>query len=142
VTDSTNGNVLGYSVASGLLTKLSGSPFPTGNKPSAIVVDSNSSYPYAYVANSLDGSVSAYSIGSGGALTRIGTYAAGLQPAAIGIDPSTNHFVFTANFLGSNVSNFEISTATGTLIDTQHSPFTSSALPTAVAAVPHQTSLR
>jgi 6-phosphogluconolactonase (cycloisomerase 2 family) len=136
VTDSTNGNVLGYSVASGLLTKLSGSPFPTGNKPAAIVADPK--YPYAYVANALDGSVSAYSI-SGGELTRIGTYATGLQPMAIGIDPSTNHFVFTANFLGSNISDFELSSTSGTLVNTQHSPYTSNALPTAVAAVPHQT---
>ncbi len=138
VTDSTNGNVLGYSVASGVLTKLSGSPFPAGNKPSAIVVDPNPKYPYAYVANALDGSVSAYSISSG-QLTRVGTYAAGLQPVAIGIDPSTNHFLFTANFLGSNVSDFELSAASGTLVNTQHSPYTGNALPTAVAAIPHQT---
>jgi 6-phosphogluconolactonase (cycloisomerase 2 family) len=137
VTDSISGNVLGYSVASGVLTKLSGSPFPAGNNPLAIVVDP--SYPYAYVANSLDGSVSAYSISSG-ALTRIGTYAAGLQPVAIGIDPSTNHFLFTANFLGSNVSDFELSSISGTLVNTQHSPYTANALPAAVAAIPHQTS--
>jgi 6-phosphogluconolactonase (cycloisomerase 2 family) len=93
-------------------------------------------YPYAYVANGLDGSVSAYSISSG-ALTRIGTYAAGIQPVAMGIDPSANHFLFTANFLGSNVSDFELSATAGTLIDTQLSPYTSNANPTAVAAVPH-----
>jgi hypothetical protein len=60
---------------------------------------------------------------------------------AIGIDPGTSHFVFTANFLsnGANgtVSDFEMSTTAGTLINTQHSPYTSNALPTAVAAVPH-----
>ena len=103
VTDFTNGNIRGYSVAAGLLTPLSGSPFPAGNQPSTIVVDP--SYPYAYVANSLDGNVEAYSI-SNGALSFLGgsatpvTYAADAQPVAIGIDPSTNHFVFTANFLG------------------------------------------
>jgi 6-phosphogluconolactonase (cycloisomerase 2 family) len=134
VTDFTSGNVRGYSFASGLLTSLSGSPFPAGNQPTAIVVDP--SYAYAYVANGLDGTVSAYSISSG-ALTRIGTYAAGIQPAAMGIDPSTNHFLFTANFLGSNVSGFELSTTAGTLIDAQKSPYTSNANPTAVAAVPH-----
>ena len=134
VSDFTSGNVRGYSFASGLLTSLSGSPFPAGNQPTAIVVDP--SYAYAYVANGLDGTVSAYSISSG-ALTRIGTYAAGIQPAAMGIDPSTNHFLFTANFLGSNVSGFELSTTAGTLIDAQKSPYTSNANPTAVAAVPH-----
>jgi 6-phosphogluconolactonase (cycloisomerase 2 family) len=139
VTDFTNGNVRGYSVASGILTPLSGSPYPAGNQPSAIVVDPI--YSYAYVANSLDGTVNAYSIGGSGALTRIGTYASGLQPVAIGIDPSTNHFVFTVNFLGNgatgSVSDFELSTTDGTLINTQHSPYTSNAQPTAVAAIPH-----
>ena len=80
--------------------------------------------------------MSAYSI-SGGALTRIGAYDAGIQPVAIGIDPSTHHFVFTVNFLGNNVSDFELSAIAGTLINTQHSPYTSNAQPTAVAAVPH-----
>jgi 6-phosphogluconolactonase len=133
-TDSASGNVRGYSVAAGLLTPLSGSPFPAGNQPSAIVVDP--AYPYAYVANSVDGTVSAYSISSG-PLTRIGTYAAGIQPVAMGIDPSTHHFLFTANFLGSNVSGFELSATAGTLINSQQSPYTANAQPAAVAAVPH-----
>jgi 6-phosphogluconolactonase (cycloisomerase 2 family) len=140
VTDSASGNVRGYSVvASGVLSPLSGSPYPAGNQPSAIVVDPK--YPFVYVANSLDGNVSAYSIGSSGALTSVGTYATGIQPVAIGIDPGTDHFVFTVNFLGNGangtVSDFEMSTTAGTLINTQHSPYSSNALPTAVAAVPH-----
>jgi 6-phosphogluconolactonase (cycloisomerase 2 family) len=138
-TDSAGGNVLGYSFASGILTPLSGSPFPAGDQPSAIVVDP--AYPYAYVANSVDGNVTAYSVGSSGALTRIGTYAAGIDPIAIGIDPSNNHFVFTANFnpggVSGTVSDFELSATAGTLVNTQLSPYTSNATPTAVAAVPH-----
>ena len=51
VTDFASGNVRGYTVASsGGLTPLSGSPFPAGNQPTAVVVDP--SYAYAYVANS------------------------------------------------------------------------------------------
>jgi len=134
VTDFTSGNVRGFSFASGLLTSLSGSPFPAGNQPTAIIVDP--AYPYAYVANGLDGTVSAYSISSG-ALTRIGTYSTGTQPSAMGIDPSTNHFLFTANYLGGNVSDFELSSTAGTLTNAQLSPYTSNANPTAVAAVPH-----
>jgi 6-phosphogluconolactonase len=138
VTDSTRGDVLGYSVASGLLTPLAGSPFPAGNAPTAIVIDPV--YSYAYVANSLDSTVTAYSMNSG-ALTRIGngtgTYATGLQPVAIGIDPSTNHFLYTANFLGNTVSGFELSSTAGTLLDAQLSPFATNAQPTAVAAIPH-----
>ena len=138
VTDFTSGNVLGYSVSSGLLTALSGSPFPAGNAPSAVVADSQ--YPYLYVSNSLDSTVVAYSI-NGGALSMLGTYATGTQPVAIGIDPSTNHFLYTANYLGNgvtgSVSGFELSPTAGTLIHSQSSPYTVDALPTAVAAIPH-----
>jgi 6-phosphogluconolactonase (cycloisomerase 2 family) len=135
VTDSRNGDIHAYTIASGVLSELSGSPFAAGNQPSSIVVDPL--YPFAYVANALDGNITAYSIGSNGTLTRIATYATGTQPVAIGIDPSTSHFLFTANFLGSNVSDFELNSTTGTLINAQHSPYTSNALPTAVAAIPH-----
>ncbi len=132
VTDSTNGIVVGYSVASGVLTKIGDTP--TGNQPSSVVVDP--SYPYVYVANSEDGTVTAYSMSSG-VLTSIGTYATGLQPVAIGIDPSTNHFLFTVNFLGNTVSDFELSTTEGTLLEAQFSPFPTNAQPVAVAAIPH-----
>jgi len=139
VTDSINGNVLGFAVQSGLLTALSGSPFPAGNQPSSIIVDS--AYSYAYVTNFLDSTVTAYSISSG-ELTRIGSYATGLQPTAIGIDPSTKHFLYTANYLGNTVSGFELSTTAGTLLNSQFSPYPSSTQPTAVAAIPHGTPLK
>jgi 6-phosphogluconolactonase (cycloisomerase 2 family) len=141
VTDQVNGEVHGYSVGSGtgLLSPLAGSPYAAGDQPSAVVVDPK--YPYVYVANALDSTVAAYSIGSGGGLARIGSYATGLQPVAIGIDPSTNHFLYTANFLGNTssgtLSGFELSTAAGTLVNSQNSPYTSNAQPTAVAAIPH-----
>ena len=134
VTDETKGNVLGYSVASGIPTPLASSPFVTGTAPTAIVVDP--SFPFAYVTNSIDSSVTAYSISSG-ALTRIGSYPTGLQPVAIGIDPSTNHFLYTANFLGNNVTGFQLSQTAGTLLYSQQSPFPSNDQPTAVAAIPH-----
>ena len=137
VTDSTNGIVVSYSIASGVLTKISDTP--AGDQPSAIVVDPM--YAYVYVANSLDSTVTAYSIGSSGALTSLGAYATGTQPVAIGIDPSTNHFLFTANYLGNGVvgtvSGFELSTTTGTLVNSQNSPYTANAQPTAVAAISH-----
>jgi 6-phosphogluconolactonase (cycloisomerase 2 family) len=137
VTDFMAGDVLAYSVASGTgaLSPISGSPFHAGNQPSAIVVDT--AYPYAYVANSQDSNVTAYSISSSGALSSIGTYATGLQPLAIGIDPSTEHFLYTINFLDNTVSGFQLSTTNGTLLDSQLSPFLSNDQPTAVAAIPH-----
>jgi 6-phosphogluconolactonase (cycloisomerase 2 family) len=179
VTDSTNGNVQGYSVgANGILSLLPSvqynpNPYPAGNQPAAIVVDPD--YPFLYVANAQDGTVSAYQISDGtlscnqavsypqaqasstnsappfaaipaGAICNLGsvenaagpgTYDAGIQPVAIGIDPSTSHFLFTVNFLANNVSDFELSTSAGTLINTQRSPYESNDQPTAVAAIPH-----
>ncbi|HKN19813.1 MAG TPA: hypothetical protein VJX73_00270 [Terracidiphilus sp.] len=137
VTDSVRGDVLGYTVGStGALTALSGSPYPAGNNPTGVVVDPT--YAYAYVSNATDATVTAYSM-SNGVLTRLsnGTFATGLQPVAIGIDPSTNHFLFTVNFLDNTVSDFELSTTAGTLLDAQFSPFATSAQPVAAAAIPH-----
>jgi 6-phosphogluconolactonase (cycloisomerase 2 family) len=139
VTDSANSNVLGYSVAaSGPLTPLAGSPYQAGGAPSSVVVDPT--YPYAYVANAQDSSITEYSI-SNGVLTSIGTMSTGLQPVAIGIDPSTNRFLFTVNFLGSSVngtvSGFELDTSSGALQVSKESPSKSDPIPTAVAAIPH-----
>jgi 6-phosphogluconolactonase (cycloisomerase 2 family) len=135
-TDFAQGKIWAYAVASGsgLLTPLSGSPFASGDEPMAMVVDSAGKY--AYVANSLDSNVTAYSVSSG-TLSYLGTFATGTEPVAIGIDPSTKHFLYTANFLGGTVSGFELSTTDGSLLNTQFSPYTSNAQPTAVAAIPH-----
>ncbi|HLI04226.1 MAG TPA: beta-propeller fold lactonase family protein [Terracidiphilus sp.] len=144
VTDFSKAEVLGFSVAksgasAGSLAPLTSgnggsNAFAAGNQPVAIVF--NPSYPFAYVANSLDSTVTAYSV-SNGKLTAIAEYATGLQPVAMGIDPSTNRFLFTANFLGNNVSGFISSPADGTLLVSQDSPYAADAQPVAVAAIPH-----
>jgi len=139
VTDHASAEVLGFSISSGSLTPLtsgtSGSnAFPAGNDPSSIVVDP--SYPYVYVTNALDSTVTAYSM-SGGALSPIANYETGTEPVAIGVDPSTNHFLFTANFLGNDVSGFQLSTTDGSLLVSQFSPYASDTNPVAVAAIPH-----
>jgi DNA-binding beta-propeller fold protein YncE len=121
-------------VGSGTLTPLSGSPFPAGNEPSAITIDAAGKW--VYVANSLDSTVTAYSLISG-ALTRNTTYAVGTQPVAIGIDPSLNEYLYTANFLGNTVTGFQLSATDGSLLNSQDSPYPSNAQPTAVAAIPH-----
>jgi 6-phosphogluconolactonase (cycloisomerase 2 family) len=135
VTDYASGNVRGYTVGStGALTALPSSPFASGNQPTGVVVDPT--YAYAYVTNSTDDTVTAYSMSSG-VLTSIGTYATGLQPVAMGIDPSTNHFLYAANFLANTVSGFELSATDGSLLDAQYSPYTTNSQPVAVAAIPH-----
>jgi 6-phosphogluconolactonase (cycloisomerase 2 family) len=163
VTDKMNTSVLGYSVVKNsqklatlppdgtlvaLTSGLGGSNrFQAGNQPVAIVAGMATSSTYLYVANQLDSSVSAYTIGANGALSTLGTFATGLQPVALGIDPRMTQFLFTANFLGNNVSGFEISpgsssTKPGQLINSQNSPFISNAQPTAVAAVSHNGSTK
>jgi 6-phosphogluconolactonase len=135
VTDFGGNEVLAYNIlSSGALSTMNGSPFLSGNQPTAIVVDP--AYPYAYVTNSLDANVTAYSM-KNGALSSLGTYTTGEQPVAIGIDPSTERFVFTANFLDDTVSGFQLSPSAGTLVESQYSPFPSNDWPTAVAAIPH-----
>lgn len=135
-TDYSRNLIMGYTVSAstGALTPMTSGPFKTGTAPSAIAV--NQTFKFAYVTNSTDSTVTAYSMNNG-ALTPVGTYATGLQPVAMGIDPSTAHFVYTVNFLGDTVSGFLMSQTDGTLLQTQGSPFASNANPTAVAAIPH-----
>jgi DNA-binding beta-propeller fold protein YncE len=135
LTDLAQGNILGFAINSGNLTPLSGSPFPAGGQPSSITVDATGKF--AVVANSQDSTVSTYTI-NGGPLARIGTFATGLQPVAIGIDPNLNQYIFTANFLGNTVSGFQINSNTGSLLNSQNTPYKSNAEPTAVAAIPHR----
>ncbi len=134
-TDEASGTVLGFQQTNGILSPLSGSPYPSGNAPVAVVLDATGKF--AYVANSLDANVTAFTINNG-ALTRVAAYTTGTQPVAIGIDPSRNQYLYTANFLGGNVSGFQINPTDGTLLISQFSPFKSNAQPTAVAAIPHR----
>jgi 6-phosphogluconolactonase (cycloisomerase 2 family) len=134
VTDAIKNAVYGFQINSGLLTPLSGSPYATGNSPSSIVIDATGKF--AYVASAQESNVVAYSINAGN-LTSVGVYATGLQPVAIGIDPSLNEYLYTANFLGNNVSGFQIDMNNGTLLNSQFSPYNANAQPTAVAAIPH-----
>lgn len=134
ITDAKNNVVYGYQIAGGALTALNDSPYPTGASPSAIVVDATTKY--AIVANAQDSNVTVYSISSG-SLTSLGTYAAGTQPVAIGIDPNLNKYVYTANFLGNSVSGFQLDFTDGSLLNSQFSPSGANANPTAVAAITH-----
>ncbi len=140
VTDFSKAAVMSYAVqANGALTEVSGSPFSAGSQPTAITVDSSGQY--LYVVNSLDNDLMAYSIANG-SLTRLGSYATGTQPDAIVIDPSTHHYIYTANFLSANLSGFQLNPTTGTLINTQNVPYGVSAQPTALAAIPHGSQLK
>lgn len=96
---------------------------------------------FAAVVNSQDSNVTTYAI-SGGVLLRVGTFTTGLQPVAVGIDPRMNKYIYTANFLGNSVSGFALDVNSGSLLNTQYSPFSANINPTAVAAIPHNGSTR
>jgi 6-phosphogluconolactonase len=134
VADSAQNLVYGFQINGGALAALSSSPFATGGLPSAILLDANAKY--AFVANGQDSNLTVYSVSSGN-LSRLGSYTTGTQPVAIGIDPSLNQYLFTANFLGNNVSGFQLNSSNGSLLNSQFSPSASNANPTAVAAITH-----
>ncbi len=136
VADSISDNVRGYSIASGLLTPLPGSPFTAGNQPSAVTVDPTGNY--AFVTNAVDSTISAYTISSG-VLTSFGTYATSSQPVAVLVDPSTQHYVYAANYLGNTVSGFDldVSTSAVSLLATPNTPYHVNAQPTAMVAITH-----
>ncbi|WP_162601657.1 lactonase family protein [Occallatibacter savannae] len=134
VTDSAQNAAYGFRISSGALTPLSGSPYVTGAQPAAIVLDASAKY--AIVANTQDSNVTVYSVNSG-SLSKLGTYTTGTQPVAIGIDPSLNQYVYTANFLGNTVSGFQLNLSDGSLLNSQFSPSASNPNPTAVAAITH-----
>ncbi len=65
-----NGGLAVYTIgASGLLSPISGSPFPTGQGTFDVAIDGTGKYVYA--ANRKDGTVSGFSIGSNGVLTAL-----------------------------------------------------------------------
>jgi len=105
---------------------------PTGNQPSAITFAGN----FLYVSNSLDSTVTGYSISSG-SLTNFGTYASDTNPIAIAADPRKIGFLYTVNFLGSTLSGYQINSTTGALINTKKTPYASTVQPTAIAGIPH-----
>ena len=84
--------VSAYSIDSnGALKAVPGSPFATGITPTSVAVDPTSKF--AYVANEgtfgVPSNVSAYSIGSNGALTPVpgSPFAAGFIPSSVAITP-------------------------------------------------------
>jgi trimeric autotransporter adhesin len=62
---------------------------------------------YAYVANQNDNTVSEFMLGANGALTLIGTIAAGNEPNALVVDP-TGRYVYVANWTDGTVSEYAV----------------------------------
>jgi 6-phosphogluconolactonase len=105
--------------------------FPVGNNPVAVNVLANNGYVYA--VNENDATISAFSVGSSGALTSIGTFPVGVAPNAAASDP-TNKFLYITDSAANQLIGFLIQ-ANGTLIAMQ-TPFKTDILPTSVQVDP------
>src|SRR5262249_7353062 len=122
--------VSGYTInpASGVLTPMTGSPFPVGTNPQAVtIVPSNefSGDEFAYVVNTGSGNVSAFAVDPlTGALTAIAgsPFGAGMAPQSVVVDPS-GEFAFVPDLGSNNVSVYFINQLTGALAAVTGSPF-------------------
>ncbi len=119
VSNSGSNSVSGYTVNSttGGLTAIAGSPFPNIPTPSAIVVSSNGLF--AYVANSQTNNVTAFRVGTNGALLLGGATSGSSNPISVGTTPRAlaisrdSQFLYVANSGSDDVSVFTIGTAGG-----------------------------
>lgn len=142
-TDFASNQLVGYAVqTNNALNFMINGPFKTGNQPSSIAVDPRGIY--IYLANSLDSTVSSYTInlptGTPSALVNTANSSVNstdTQPVALAIDPALGRFVYTVNYLGNSVSGFRLNPDSGALIATQATPYPTGAKPTALAIVPH-----
>jgi 6-phosphogluconolactonase len=103
------GYVFGYTVSSGVLTALNGSPFAAGTHPTAVASDSTSSH--LYVTDYSNANVLGYSISSGVLSPLSGSpFSSGNQPSAIVAIPSSS-YAYVTNRADSTVTAYSISSS-------------------------------
>lgn len=136
-------NASGCTTPNGVLTPVTGSPFPAQLGPVAIAMDPTA--PFLYAADSQANQVSQYSWSSGtGALTALSpaTISAGGNPVSLairtGISGTTTtagvvgiDYMYVTNFNGSSMSIYTLNTSTGQL-NVLGSPVTTFSQPSAV----------
>ncbi len=105
--------------------------FPVGKNPVAVNVLANENFVYA--VNESDATISAFQVGSGGALSLIGTYPVGVAPNALASDP-TSKFLYVTDGAANQMIGFLVQ-INGTLIAMQN-PFKTDNLPDAVVVDP------
>jgi 6-phosphogluconolactonase (cycloisomerase 2 family) len=144
VTDYASNQLIGYAImSSSTLNFLPSGPYRAGGEPSAIVIDPRGKF--IYVTNSLDSSVSPYEIDLTTGVPTVtvnststgGSNSTDTQPVALAIEPALGRFVYTANFLGNSVSGFRLDSTSGSLNQTQSTPYPTGAKPAAVIGIPH-----
>lgn len=104
---------------SGVLTAVSGSPFPTGSAPQSMVV--HPSKTFLYVANSGDNDLSLYTIASGGLTEVTPRTPTGTTPSLLALDAAGN-FLYVGNSGSHDISVFSIGSK-GKLTAVSGSPF-------------------
>ena len=125
-----------FNQSSGILTPVTGSPFPSGPSPQSIVIDSHCKFLYA--PNGNGASVSAYAIDrTTGALTSVpgSPFATGSVPVTAAIVKS---YVFVGNSADKTISQFTIDPTTGSLSQLAPPFSTRNSGPLALAANPAQ----
>jgi 6-phosphogluconolactonase len=105
--------------------------FPVGMNPVAVnpLVNGN----FVYAVNETDATISAFQVGSSGALSLIGTYPVGVGPNALASDP-TSKFLYVTDGAARQMIGFLVQ-LNGSLIAMQ-SPFKTDDLPDAVVVDP------
>jgi 6-phosphogluconolactonase len=146
LTDATNNQIYAYTVSSGALQPVTGSPFANlspATTPVWTLVDSKGKFLYvlnqgtANVQN-VSSTISAFTIDTQGRLARLADtsnpYPVGSGPVCMLQDPS-NHYVYTSNRNDSTVSGFIINQNTGQLSGlTRGSTFPTVGNPTCLVA--------
>jgi 6-phosphogluconolactonase len=150
--DPASGTISVFSIQSGSLTEVTGSPFrvapalsPSGPGPSAVAVTPDGKF--LYVANEFDGTVTTFSVDTtAGALTSGQIVLVGTAPSGMAITPDGG-FLYVSNSGSSNVSAFAIcnqivtscsvpTSPDGTLTPVAGSPFSAGLGPTSIATAP------
>ena len=141
VTNQADGTLSEFAIngSNGALTAVSGSPFPVGTGPRAVIVDPSDSYVYVANAtsNTLSGYNGEYTTGdASGAITAISgsPYGTGSNPNSVAVDPLDN-FLYVANEGSNDISAYSLG-AGGSLTALTSSPFAAGDEPSALAVDP------
>jgi len=125
------GSVSVFAVNAGVLSVVAQTT--VGTNPVGLTTDSGGSF--LYVANSLDNSISSFSIGASGTLTPVSSFAdLSTVPVALLVDPS-GKYLYVANTGSNNITAYTISSGALTVLST--SPFGGISAPSSIAVDPN-----
>lgn len=110
--------------------------FPLGMNAKGVAVLPNGNAVYALSSNNGLGSIYAYSVGSGGALTPLGsgTFPAGVAPNSVAIDP-LGHFLYATDGAANQIIGYQIASS-NQLLPMTNGPFRTDTLPAAITIDP------